>query len=592
MASYLQECCDICGDIGVSEALMTCCQCKRNTEHLYCMRIPLEERVDDWCCDECGSCSKPKPLSSCPLGELTDESKIDSSEVRKGGELRAVTRKLPNESRAGAGDWEKRVPTGKTKYISVKEALMLSTGEKKYFPSSSITCQPKTPRYKSGMCKLDRAAIKPRTVLLNFSSPQNLASEPLRPPKPQRPGNMEIREKQRQQSKKQKLTEELRSVSSLQPSETLKDTHKVKELPSEVQSPVTSRLVKQSPVPLVNTSPVAISGFDGHNKAIDPNTSYAENMSNNLLLDSEKYSQVPALDALWKGHFRIQDDHIQAEKNHLVQAHPPSRVRRKIYEFSKQMPEVLQFESVPSGTFWKNLFNEYIPDKRDIALYFFPGVGERSEENYILLVESLSSKNLALRIQIADVELLVFSSKLLPVNCQCWEGKYYLWGVFHHLKQDTITRSDNKLPELSLILQPSDGVNHDLSQVNGHEEVNMDIEDDVNRDQCLLNDREEVDMDIDMIGGIDIGIIEIPVQREALRMGEPTAAAVVLPESAEKITSISSSGFAPPSPNVKIESCDLIPPGFEEVYRLRIQSSSSPADNVRDREVNKLQTGR
>lgn len=586
----MEECCDICGDIGVSQALLTCCHCKINIEHMYCMRIPLEERKEDWCCKECESCSS-KPLSSYLLEDLTDVSKINSSEVRKGGELRPETRKLPNESRAGAGDWEKMVLSGKTKYICVEEALMLPTGEKKSFPSSRITCQPKTARHKSGMCKLDRAAIRPRTGLLDFSSHQNIASEPLRPPKLQRPGNMEIGEKQLQQSKK--LKEELRSVSSLRPAEALKDTDKVKELPSEVQLPVTRRLVKQSPVPSLNASPVAISGGDGHNNSIDPSTSYAENMSNNLLLDSDKYSQVPALDALWKGRFRILDDHTQAENNHLVEAYPHSRVRKKIYEFSKEMPEVLQFESVPSETFWKSLFNESIPDKRDIGLYFFPRVGERSEENYIILVESISSKNLALRIQIADVELLVFSSKLLPVNCQCLEGKYYLWGIFHRLKRDTITRLDSKILELSV--QPSDGVNHDQSQVNGRGEVNVDIEDDVNHEQSLLNYREEVDMDIDMIGGIDVGTVEIPVRRERLRWGEPTAA-MALPESAQQIPSISRSSFAPiatiPSPNVKIESHYLIPPGFEELYRLRIQSSSSPVDNALDQEVNKVQTGR
>lgn len=118
---------------------------------------------------------------------------------------------------------------------------------------------------------------------------------------------------------------------------------------------------------------------------------------------------------------------------------------------------------------------------------------------------------------------------------------------------------DNRVLELSV--QPSDDVRHDQSQV---------------------GNREEVDMEIDMIGGINVGRVDIRVTR---RVEEPRAAMALLPESALHITSAPRRNLAPvatiPSPNVKIESRDLIPPGFEELYRLRIQSSSSSVDRVR-----------
>ncbi|EYU43083.1 hypothetical protein MIMGU_mgv1a025295mg, partial [Erythranthe guttata] len=108
--------------------------------------------------------------------------------------------------------------------------------------------------------------------------------------------------------------------------------------------------------------------------------------------------------------------------NHQIQAHSPSHVRRKIYEFSKQMPKVIHVQLVPLKKFWIDFFEEYTPYERDIGLYFFPGGGERCASvscfDYISLLESITVKNMALRIQIADVELLVFTSKLLPVNCQ------------------------------------------------------------------------------------------------------------------------------------------------------------------------------
>ncbi|XP_057805098.1 uncharacterized protein LOC131020357 isoform X3 [Salvia miltiorrhiza] len=543
------ECCDICGDVGVADALINCSLCKRNTEHMYCMRIPLEEHVNDWHCEECS-------MSNSPTSRLLDASKINSSEVRKGGELPAESRKLPNESRVGMGDWEKSVATGKTKYISVQEAIKLSSGEKLPFLSSSNPCLSKTPRRKSGMGKFD-STTRHRKIMPDFSSHQNLASGPSWPTMPRKPANLEIRKKQKLQQSK--ITAGFGSPNSLQPSEALKDAHLVKEQLSKVQLPVTTRSVKQSSLPSVNTSPVSISGGDGRNNAIDRSTSGAENTSKIHSLDSAKYLLVPALDALWKGSFRILGDHAQKEINHLVQAYPPSPVRKKIYEFSKKMPKVLCFELVSSKPFWNNLFNEHIPDRSDIGLYFFPGVGESSEEDYVFLVDQIISTNYALRKQTADVELLVFSSKLLHANCQCWDGKYFLWGVFRRVKRNATTCSDNTV--LDSTVQPSDGVNHDQSQV---------------------HDSNEVDMDIDMVGGINVGRVDVPVKKEP-------RAAMALPESALQVAS--GLRVAPvamiPSPNVKVESHDLIPPGFEEVYRLRIQSLSTPMVDIGNQGVGK-----
>lgn len=58
------------------------------------------------------------------------------------------------------------------------------------------------------------------------------------------------------------LSDEFRSGFSLRPSEASKDTHKVREQPSEIQLPVTRQLVKQSPVPSpsVKALQVSISG--------------------------------------------------------------------------------------------------------------------------------------------------------------------------------------------------------------------------------------------------------------------------------------------------------------------------------------------
>lgn len=82
--------------------------------------------------------------------------------------------------------------------------------------------------------------------------------------------------------------------------------------------------------------------------------------------------------AFCSGSFKLSNAPKRVEISYSIQAYPPSRVLRKVYEFSKLMPEVLQFELVPRGDLWVDLFQQFCLDKRDIGLYFFPGNRERS----------------------------------------------------------------------------------------------------------------------------------------------------------------------------------------------------------------------
>lgn len=70
--------------------------------------------------------------------------------------------------------------------------------------------------------------------------------------------------------------------------------------------------------------------------------------------------------------------------NSFIQAHPPSRVRLKVYEFSRILPDTLKFELVPHEDIWESLFNNHIPSKEDIGVYFFASEKERSA--YVLYI--------------------------------------------------------------------------------------------------------------------------------------------------------------------------------------------------------------
>ncbi|WMV34677.1 hypothetical protein MTR67_028062 [Solanum verrucosum] len=106
-----------------------------------------------------------------------------------------------------------------------------------------------------------------------------------------------------------------------------------------------------------------------------------------------------------------------------LKAHPLSRVRRKVYEFSGFVPDTLEFELVPHGDIWESLFNNHIPSKEDIGLYFFASEKKRFER-YIALVKFMRSKDLLMRMLINDVELFILVSTALCSDSQkCDIGK-------------------------------------------------------------------------------------------------------------------------------------------------------------------------
>lgn len=59
----------------------------------------------------------------------------------------------------------------------------------------------------------------------------------------------------------------------------------------------------------------------------------------------------------------------------------PWVIDHRAYKLSKQMPEVLQFELLPRGNIWDEIFDNDFAFSCDISLYFFPGNLERFVSN-------------------------------------------------------------------------------------------------------------------------------------------------------------------------------------------------------------------
>ena len=81
--------------------------------------------------------------------------------------------------------------------------------------------------------------------------------------------------------------------------------------------------------------------------------------------------------ALSSGNFEVIDTIYQKELNDGFHAHPPSKVHRKVYAFSKEMPKVLQFKTLPRKNVWSDIFHDNCPDADDIGLYFFSSNSQR-----------------------------------------------------------------------------------------------------------------------------------------------------------------------------------------------------------------------
>ncbi|XP_051128127.1 uncharacterized protein LOC127249397 isoform X2 [Andrographis paniculata] len=278
----MELCCDICGNIGVKEAIIFCSQCKINCEHMYCMKTPLMERVD-WICEDCES--RSQVLSEASSEQLPSVSKLSNT-------LDVPNDKAKSVEKKGSLDLQRKkvsfalgkVKPGKTKYICPEEAILLSSGA-----SNSIL--------NSKGASRSRPNEKLKT--LRFDNP---------------------------------------------------GTFKGKKVDK-------------------------LSGGNGGN-SIELRTSNTGNLDKNLLPDDNAHAYTPSLGAAWLGRFNIHNFRNRELILH-VRAHCPSRVRKMVYEFSRKMPAVLDFELVSCKKFWVYFFQGYFPDIRDIGLYFFSREVER-----------------------------------------------------------------------------------------------------------------------------------------------------------------------------------------------------------------------
>ncbi|ONK77544.1 uncharacterized protein A4U43_C02F7680 [Asparagus officinalis] len=149
----------------------------------------------------------------------------------------------------------------------------------------------------------------------------------------------------------------------------------------------------------------------------------------------------PIAGHVWRGYISFGDD-----KYGPLTAHLSSMACQRVYRAAKLLPSVLHMERLSRLEFCPSSFKNSPPTDEKIGLYFLPG-GKMIEPMCDHLVDDAIQKDLLFKCMLGEVELLVFSSTILPRHSHRFLGKYYLWGAFRRRQALISTSSADIRPK-------------------------------------------------------------------------------------------------------------------------------------------------
>ncbi|XP_054821382.1 uncharacterized protein LOC129320163 isoform X2 [Prosopis cineraria] len=178
-------------------------------------------------------------------------------------------------------------------------------------------------------------------------------------------------------------------------------------------------------------TPTSPSNIPSHQPKSDPEK-YADTKTvNSGSIDGpypecSKYSQAePVPSPAWRGQLRINKAIVLG-----VGAHVSVIACSKVHSTVSGLPPVVDVKLFSRFDIWPPSFRRSPPSNDSIGLYIFPQC-ESDEKVFDGVMRDMIEQNLSLRAIIThNVELLIFSSRVLPVETWRMRGKYYLWGVF------------------------------------------------------------------------------------------------------------------------------------------------------------------
>ncbi|XP_031402518.1 uncharacterized protein LOC116212061 isoform X2 [Punica granatum] len=144
-------------------------------------------------------------------------------------------------------------------------------------------------------------------------------------------------------------------------------------------------------------------------------------------------SVIPLADFLWKGGFEVSRSGGLTSLFPWIQAHKSNHASDKVDGVMSKFPQKIVLDEVPRSSMWPTQFTDTQVMENNIAVFFF-AENHESYGTYKSLLKHLIVNDLALKGYVDGVELLIFSSKVLPPESQrmqrCWNNLMFLWGAF------------------------------------------------------------------------------------------------------------------------------------------------------------------
>ncbi|KAL1213056.1 AIPP2-like protein [Cardamine amara subsp. amara] len=174
-------------------------------------------------------------------------------------------------------------------------------------------------------------------------------------------------------------------------------------------------------------------------------------------------SAIPDHDFIWQGDLEVRKTRNLSAMHSGMQAHLSTLASPKVAEVMNKFPEKFSLDEVPRLSTWPAQFQARGTKEDHIALFFFAKDIESYERYYKPLIDNMIKKDLALKGNLDNVELLIFASNQLPLNCQRWNMLYFLWGVFRGRKEKGTNPQNNTSLPTSTVL-PRDRDPNELCQ--------------------------------------------------------------------------------------------------------------------------------
>ncbi|KAL6640375.1 hypothetical protein ACP70R_021498 [Stipagrostis hirtigluma subsp. patula] len=142
----------------------------------------------------------------------------------------------------------------------------------------------------------------------------------------------------------------------------------------------------------------------------------------------QRFTSVLPIDKpYWTGIMKLGREYIS------LAAHFSTKACNKVHELSRSLPPVMKVKRLSKLKAWPKRFKASEPTADSIGLYFFSN-DRRPNKELDRLVQYVTDHSIVLKYTIDFAKLLIFPSVLLPEQCQMFQGKHYLWGVFQRRK--------------------------------------------------------------------------------------------------------------------------------------------------------------